>query len=88
MSPEGFRAFSSIPTRTVLENFLLGSYVWSRTTVWASTLDLRWSRREQSLAREEAVKMISLLGIEHLHSTRGGDLPSAQQKAVEIAGRW
>mgnify|MGYP001765801470 CR=1 FL=1 len=70
---------------TVLENVLVGMHVRTRTGFLGAALVLPHARSEERLSREEAHRLLRLVGLDDVSGTKAGDLPHGQRRLLEIA---
>jgi len=70
---------------TVLENVLVGMHVRTRTGFLGAALVLPQARSEERLSREEAHRLLRLVGLDGVSGAKAGDLPHGQRRLLEIA---
>ncbi|MDO8848419.1 MAG: ABC transporter ATP-binding protein [Coriobacteriia bacterium] len=70
---------------TVLDNVLVGMHVRMRTGFLAASIVLPKVRTEERLAREEAHRLLRLVGLDGIADVKAGDLPHGQRRLLEIA---
>lgn len=70
---------------TVLENVLVGMHVKTRLGFAAAALWLPLGRSEERLARQEAHRLLRLVGLEASAEEKAGDLPHGERRLLEIA---
>ncbi len=70
---------------TALENVMVGRHVRSRAGFVAGMLNLPWTGREEQEIREQALAMMTFMGIAGLAGTDAVSLSYGQQRAVELA---
>jgi branched-chain amino acid transport system permease protein len=70
---------------SVLDNVMLGRHSRMRNGFWSSLIALPDARRSESAAREEALSLLELLGLDSLVETPAGSLPYGLQRRVELA---
>lgn len=70
---------------TVLENVLVGMHIRTRTGFVGASLVLPGARTEERLSREEAHRLLRLVGLEEVAASKAGDLPHGQRRLLEIA---
>ncbi len=82
------RTFQNIrlfPNMTALENVMVGADSRHRTSVPGALLGLPRHRREERESREEAHRLLSLVGIERRSGDLARNLPYGDQRRLEIA---
>ncbi len=82
------RTFQNIrlfPEMTALENVMVGADARHRTSVPGAVLGLPRHRREEREAREEAQRLLDLVGIGHRAGDLARNLPYGDQRRLEIA---
>ncbi len=70
---------------SALDNVLVGGHTNGRTGLVSASLCLPWTRKEERLAREEATRLLGLVGLEHAAETSAADLPHGLRRLLEIA---
>lgn len=70
---------------TVLDNVLVGYDKFMKNNVFTSGLGLRSSRRQEAEARERALEVVEMVGIQHLIDTPVQNLSYGNQRLVELA---
>lgn len=70
---------------TVLENVLVGMHIRTRAGFLGAALVLPQTRTEERLSREEARRLLRLVGLSDVASAKAGDLPHGQRRLLEIA---
>lgn len=70
---------------TVLENVLVGAHTRTSAGLLSSALGLPGVRAEETLAFEEAHRLLRLVGLDDAAGRAAGDLPHGQRRLVEIA---
>jgi branched-chain amino acid transport system permease protein len=70
---------------SVLENVMLGRHSRMRNGFWSSLGGLPWARRSEAAAREHALSLLELVGLERHAQTPAGSLPYGLQRRVELA---
>lgn len=70
---------------TVLENVLVGMHVKTRTGFLGAALVLPRARTEERLSRDEAHRLLRLVGLDDVAGAKAGDLPHGQRRLLEIA---
>jgi branched-chain amino acid transport system ATP-binding protein len=70
---------------SALENVLAGTFAVTRTGMLAAALRLPRAIREERLAREEALRLLRLVGLQAHASTGASDLPHGLRRLLEIA---
>lgn len=79
---QNLRLFSAL---TVLDNVLLGRHVRMENGFWVSLMALPAARQSELAAREHALSLLALLGLNHFAETPAGSLPYGLQRRVELA---
>jgi branched-chain amino acid transport system ATP-binding protein len=82
------RTFQNIrlfPNMTAFENVMVGVDARHRTSVPGALLGLPRHRREEREAREEARRLLALMGISHRADDLARNLPYGDQRRLEIA---
>ena len=82
------RTFQNIrlfPNMTALENVMVGVDARHRTSVPGALLGLPRHRREEQGARDEARRLLALVGIPHRVDDLARNLPYGDQRRLEIA---
>lgn len=69
----------------VADNVLVGRHSRMRTGMLSASLSLPWTLREDRLAREEAARLLRLVGLEAEADASAADLPSGHRRLLEIA---
>ncbi|MBL29524.1 MAG: high-affinity branched-chain amino acid ABC transporter ATP-binding protein LivG [Rhodospirillaceae bacterium] len=80
-----FQNLALFQTMTVLENVMVGCHSRTRADFLGSALRLPWIRSEESRAREDAIEMISFLGLDDVAHVTVASLPFGTRKKVELA---
>ncbi|MDA3935630.1 MAG: ABC transporter ATP-binding protein [Actinomycetota bacterium] len=70
---------------TALENVLVGRHARTRTGFIAAALRLPGTGTEEKLAREEAARLLRLLGLESWTDSPAADMPHGLRRLLEIA---
>jgi branched-chain amino acid transport system ATP-binding protein len=70
---------------TVLENVMVGQYTQTRCGILGAAARLPWAVAEEKRAREEAMALLSFVGISEYAESRSGSLPFGWQRLLEIA---
>lgn len=70
---------------TVLENVMIGGHTRTSAGLMASAFALPRVRREETLAREEAHRLLRMVGLDGRADVPAADLPHGQRRLVEIA---
>lgn len=70
---------------SAMENVLVGRHSRMRTGMLPASLSLPWTLREERLAREEAARLLRLVGLEAEAAMPAADLPSGHRRLLEIA---
>jgi branched-chain amino acid transport system permease protein len=82
------RTFQNIrlfPNMTALENVMIGADSRHRTSVPGALFGLARHRREERESRDEARRLLALVGIEHRARDLARNLPYGDQRRLEIA---
>ena len=82
------RTFQNIrlfPNETVLENVMIGVDARRRTSVPGALFAFRRHRREERETRDEAQRLLDLVGIGHRAGDVASSLPYGDQRRLEIA---
>ncbi|MBS3808545.1 MAG: ABC transporter ATP-binding protein [Desulfobacterales bacterium] len=80
-----FQNVQIFPDMTVLENVMVGRHLRSRTGMLFSALIPSFLRPEEKRIREDAVRCLAFVGLEHAADTPAGSLPLGNQRMLEIA---
>ena len=80
-----FQNLGLFPSRTVLENVMVGAYHRTRAGWWSSALRLPSARREEQDTRDEAMETLRLLGLARIADHPAQGLPFGTLKRVELA---
>ncbi|HSQ21532.1 MAG TPA: ABC transporter ATP-binding protein [Coriobacteriia bacterium] len=70
---------------TALENVLVGMHVKTRVGFLSAALVLPGVRAEERLAREEAHRLLRVVGLDGEADATAGDMPHGQRRLLEIA---
>lgn len=70
---------------SALENVLVGRHARTRTGFIAAALRLPGTRVEERLAREEAARLLRLVGLSEWTDTPAADMPHGLRRSLEIA---
>jgi len=70
---------------TVLENVLVGMHVRTRTGVLAAALRLPGTGVEEHVAREEAARLLRLVGLADVAAEPAAGLPHGSRRLLEVA---
>ncbi len=70
---------------TVLENVLVGGHVRTSAGITRSALRLPGVNAEETVARENAHRLLRLVGLDDVALVHAGDLPHGQRRLAEIA---
>ena len=79
-----FQNLALFRTMTVLQNIMAGGHSHSRGGFFANALRLPFVQREEQGLHAEAMKIVSLLGLDAVAHARVMDLPFGTQKRVEL----
>ena len=80
-----FQNLQLFGSMTVLENCEVAIDAFARRGIVGDALRLPWARFEEHRAREHAMAMLHLLGIDETADQRAGDLSVGVQRRVELA---
>lgn len=80
-----FQNLQIFENMTVLENVMVGRHIRTRSGLAAAALWLPGSRREDRETREYAMRVLELMGLDHLALEDASDLAFGQQRLLEIA---
>lgn len=69
----------------VLDTVLLGRHIHMKTGIFASSLSLRRSRKEEHLAKEKALEILNFMGLSNYANNLATSLAFGQQRLLEIA---
>lgn len=70
---------------SVLDNVLVGAYTRTSVGLVRAALRLPGVRAEEELAREEAHRLLRVVGLDEEASSLAGDLPHGSRRLVELA---
>jgi branched-chain amino acid transport system ATP-binding protein len=70
---------------TATENVLAGMHAQLRTGMLAAALRLPGTRKEERLAREEAARLLRLVGLPDAAEAHAADLPHGSRRLLEVA---
>lgn len=70
---------------SVIENVLVGKHFLLRSGFWASAFKLKGTRREEGAAREEALTLLQLVGLEDKAHVGANSLAYGELRRLEIA---
>jgi branched-chain amino acid transport system ATP-binding protein len=70
---------------TVLDNVLAGMHAVTRTGMLSAALRLPRALREERRSREEAMRLLRLIGLADAGDAQAGDLPHGLRRLLEIA---
>ncbi len=70
---------------TVLENLLIARHLFVKTSFWGEIVASPRVRREEALARDEALSILRFLDLEKAASTLISEFPYPVQKRIELA---
>ncbi|MFC1825510.1 ABC transporter ATP-binding protein [Thermodesulfobacteriota bacterium] len=76
------RAFKDM---SVLENAMVGAQVRSKANILNAVLGVRSARSEERAMREQAMEMLTLVGLEDHYAKQACELTFAQQRMLEMA---
>jgi branched-chain amino acid transport system ATP-binding protein len=79
-----FQNLALFRTMTVLQNIMAGGHSHSRGGFFSNALRLPFVQREEQALHAEAMKIVSLLGLDAVVDARVMDLPFGTQKRVEL----
>ncbi|GAC1466622.1 MAG: ABC transporter ATP-binding protein [Ktedonobacteraceae bacterium] len=80
-----FQNLGQFPNTTVLDYLLLGRHTRMRSTILLGGLYVGMTRSEERKNRLYCLRLLDLLGIEHLRDAPLGSLPYGIQKRVDLA---
>ena len=80
-----FQNVELFESMTVLENILVGQHTRTRCGIWGSIFRFPWVRREERQARENAMTLLTSVGIDAYADQPSGDLPFGWQRLLELA---
>jgi len=80
-----FQNLALFRSMRVLDNVMVGHHCRSRGGFVANALRLPFAVREDAAARDKALSLIGVLGLEAVARTQVSDLPFGTQKRVELA---
>lgn len=70
---------------SVLDNVLLGRHTRMKNGFWSSLFALPSARKQEALARDYAMKILTLVGLAELAHQPAGSLPYGLQRRAELA---
>ena len=70
---------------SVLENVMVGQHSLLKSGFWASALKRRFTRAEERAAREEAMKLLYLVGLHEKAHLQGNSLAYGELRRLELA---
>lgn len=70
---------------TVIENVMVGKHSLLRSGFWASALKPGFTRREEKAARDEALELLQLVGLNEKAQLRADSLAYGELRRLEIA---
>jgi branched-chain amino acid transport system ATP-binding protein len=70
---------------TAVDNVLAGMHAVTRTGMLAASLRLPGALREERQSREEAMRLLRLVGLPHAADSLAGDMPHGLRRLLEIA---
>lgn len=79
---QNIRLFSDM---TVLENVTIGEHCRTKSGVWSSVFRTRKQKTEETATRENARKLLELVGLEDQEDNFADNLSYGQQRRLEIA---
>ncbi len=80
-----FQASQLFPNMTVLENMMAGLHLRGRAGLFAAAFRSHVMRAEEAAMREQAMKALEFVGLDHFADRPGNALSFGQQRIVEIA---
>ncbi|MDZ7830797.1 MAG: ABC transporter ATP-binding protein [Desulfobacterales bacterium] len=80
-----FQNVELFESMTVLENILVGQHTRMRCGMWGSIFRFPRVRREERQARENAMALLSFVGIDAYANQKSSDLPFGWQRLLELA---
>jgi branched-chain amino acid transport system ATP-binding protein len=72
-------------TLTVLENVMMGYHHRTHTELFACGFQLPSAKREEETMREECLRYLSMVGLEHRKDRIASQLPLGEQRYLEVA---
>ena len=79
---QNIRLFNSL---SALDNILVGTFIRTHAGLWSATLLTAEAQREERWARERALGLLALCGLEPEADRAAGSLPFGLQRRLEIA---
>jgi ABC-type branched-subunit amino acid transport system ATPase component len=80
-----FQNLELFEAMTILDNVLVGDHTQQRSGVWGAALRPPWVRREAREARDRAMAMLQMVGLEALWYRPARDLSFGQRRLLELA---
>ncbi|MBS0014318.1 MAG: ABC transporter ATP-binding protein [Desulfobacterales bacterium] len=80
-----FQNVELFESMTVLDNILVGLFTRTRAGMIASMLRLPRTRKEETLARDQAMELLNFVGLQDYAHRKSGDLPFGWQRMLEVA---
>lgn len=79
---QNIRLFGNL---SVLDNVMVSYHHRLRSSFWDAMLGTSKYRKEEKNIREEAMKILTMVGLDHLAKEAASSLPYGQQRKLEIA---
>jgi len=70
---------------TVLENVMVGQHVITKCGFLGAAFRIPWIIKEEKKARNDAMELLSFVGLDKFAEKKSGDLPFGWQRLLEIA---
>lgn len=70
---------------TVLENIQIAQHMHHKSGMLSTMSRMPWAQKEEGNFKEEAMKLLSLIGLEHVKDEKASGLPYGDQRKLEIA---
>jgi branched-chain amino acid transport system ATP-binding protein len=80
-----FQNLALFPTRTVLQNVMIGAHSRTRSDFLSNALKLRWVAREEAEMQAQAEELLAFLDLKVFAHHPAAGLPFATLKRVELA---
>ena len=80
-----FQTIRLFTRMTVVENVMIGLHHRTRAGIFRSAMKLPFARREEAWMREEAFRLLDIVGLEMQADNLAGSLPFGQQRLLEAA---
>ncbi len=79
---QNIRLFKNL---SVIDNVMIPFHHKIKSSFWHAMLGLRKYKQEELLMREEALRLLEMVGLAHLAEEKAHSLPYGQQRLLEIA---